>query len=426
MNDAQLRGLVGLSVVLLILVGLLQYWEPADESADPLATEEVWSLDADQVAKIVVERPDSTLEITRGAEGWRIVAPIDWPADAFQVEALLDELARIERGQPLPSVKPEDVELGAKPRARVKLEDKAGVVRSLDFGIDAPVGFRTYARAGEGPVLAVEGHPGRKLTESVEAFRDRRMLHFDSSKLQQIVLTSREGTLDARRVGDAWWLEGYARIDLNQLDDFMHDLRNLRFDELIDADATGLLEPRYVLELVEEGGERQVLQFGDDTPMGTVVHKLGVAAGMANTRALRPLGRGPQDLGAKHAFAIEPAGLTAVDLDLDGAKGTLTKGEGQAWTSAGLAAPGADAFLSRVGEASIHYRRDAPAEPSESYGTITFHLKSGPRRYLIGEREGAQWRVVREEGGGSPYLVAVGEIEAIRDAWAGLTTTSGG
>ena len=86
MQDSQLRGLIGLSLVVVILVGLLSL--PADqESAHGDDATQVLNLpDLSAVVEIKLVRPDDTVKLSLDESVWTVVSPYHAAADQAVVD----------------------------------------------------------------------------------------------------------------------------------------------------------------------------------------------------------------------------------------------------------------------------------------------------------------------------------------------------
>ena len=95
---------------------------------------------------------------------WRLRRPIDFPADYWQVDALVRTLAELARSTSSTDYDPEEVGLDS-PRGRMVVELEDGTKKELRIGSEVP---------GSGNVIvAVDGEPGPRssLARSGRAWR---------------------------------------------------------------------------------------------------------------------------------------------------------------------------------------------------------------------------------------------------------------
>lgn len=407
MDPRQARLLLVLTTVLLALVAALTFWEAPDASADPEATAEVWRVEAEAVARVEVDRAAGRLVLERTGDAWRLVEPAAADADPDRVADLLDELAHLRRGVPVPTDDPAAFGLGADPVARVEVVLEGGERRALVVGDRAPVGYRTYVRGADGGVVAVEGRPGDRLTDPADAYRDRRVLRFRPEAVRRVTLEGPEGALTVRGEGKRWWLEGFTRADPDAVDDLVMGLLDLRFDTFDDVGEPPDAPVRTATVEFEDGGTSRLL-VGEPGPGGTPVWADG-RRGRALTAALALLGQGPTDLGDARAFPLDPHRADTV-VTIRGARRWEAVREGRDWKAEGASA--ADR-IGRIAEARIHYRREPVPALTEVWATVEVREGADTRVVEVGQVLDGTWRVARDRDGGEPYLVPLDDLRAL-------------
>lgn len=418
MEERQLRMGVVLLAVLAVLLVLYWQWTPAEDDTDPDATVPVWHVDGDQITKLEIERADGRVVLAEHPDGWHLEEPVQDVADAKEVGYLVDELSRIEKGVGIPDADPAEFGLGDPPtvRATVTLDD--GSTKTLDIGDEAPVGWRTYARAADGSVVAVAGVAGKKFQVGVDDLRDARMLRFDIAAVRRVVVQSADGTLDVSGEGKTWWLQGFSRADPTKVEDLLTDLADVRFDQISPTDLApdGIADPKIHVTLELQGATGDVitreLAVGDPAPLGTLVRTDAGRSGWAVPESLKFLGRGPKDIGDSHAFAVDPESDDEISVKL----GDLT------WSAArtedGWQANGGDARkqVDEITKVTLQYRPTAPPAPTDTWGTVTASEGDTTRTVRIGQVVEAGYRTAVDERGGQPYLVEQSELEDLATA----------
>lgn len=419
MDEQQSRQITVLAALLLILLGAVYYWEPAtDVDGDDLPTVSVWEVPRDQVAQLRVEgqRRADVLLFEDQPEGWYLRQPEDALADPIHVDGLLYTVTRIEEGEAIPDADPADFGLAPEPQLVVTAILADGSEQRLEIGDASPIGNKTYVRSADGGVAVVTGDLLEKLTPVYDKFKDKQLLHLEPGKVRSVTLEAPEGTLHLASEGGDWWLEGFARADLDAVDDLVLAALDMRLDSFLDAGALagGIDAPRYTLTLVEEGDRTQVVRVGEQTPEGVLVEVEGGPVGFAPPAAFTFLTQGPRDVGAKTAIPWKEGKVSRVEGELDGQSFALTK-EDDGWTVASPEGADADALVGAVRALVMDYRSDPVPALSESWGRITVHRDDleTDRVVLLGQREGSSWRVAKDEAGGGTFLVPVGEIEAL-------------
>jgi len=401
--------MVGLSVVVLVFVGLLNLG-PTEraEDADADAVQVLDLEDPSQVERIQIDRETDRVVMERVDAGWLLREPIDGAGDVDTVNALLDGLIEIQRGVPLDAegLNPEDFGLGDPPRARVRVETSGGAVQEVLFGDEAPVGWQSYARSPGGPIVVVEGRLGELLIRDASHFRDRRVLRLSPGEVREVRIEGPDGTLSVHGEGTSWWLRGFTRADPDRVDDLVLGLLDLRFDQVLQLD-TEIAEPTHRVDVTLDDGSVRTVRVGEDTPLGTLVQ--GPAAiGVVYPPTLALLGQGPTDLGDRQALPI--------DLERDD-RVTVVRGD-QRWE---VLRNGADwegdsdawRVLSQLASIEIVYRRAPVPASSETWATVEVARGDRVRRVQIGAEVETGLRSARDDAGGQPYLMADEVVSAL-------------
>jgi hypothetical protein len=212
--------------------------------------------------------------VERAEGGWRLVAPLEFRADAFAVDAMASALAqlasesRYENPQP-----PEVYGLGA--GAREIRFGLAGKEQSVRIGAKAPMGGNTYVSiGGSDDVHAVKTYQTSALGKRLDDLRDKRILDFVTDAVRGLSVRWPEGGVVVRREGEEWRLiePAAGRADASTVDSALSNLSFLRAsgfeDEPPPDSESGLDRPELQVELElapeKEGSEarRLVLAFG--------------------------------------------------------------------------------------------------------------------------------------------------------------------
>lgn len=412
MDQGQSRMLLVLSVVLAAVAGLLYWQGPETVEADPEATAAVWEVEEQDVVSVKVEREAGVLRLEKGDGGWRVVEPVDDRADADQVHELLDALREIKRGLPVeaPPERAADFGLGDPPKARVTVGLADGAQKTLEVGIEAPIGFRTYVRGADGGVVAVNGDPNRPLQASGSRYRDTHLFRFDPATVRRVVIRGPQGTLDVSGQTVDWWLDGFGRADPDRVDDLVVGLTEMRFDQLVDREGP-IESPVYEVTVGMADGTELGLKTGQGTPMGVLCSTTDGRLGFVYPDLLAQLGRGPTDVGQRSAFDIRMDRTERITVSRDGRVVELVR-NGPAWSAAGLDDGAAwDAVDTLAGLQRI-YQREPPPAPSAWWVTVEVHEGERHRTVRIGADVVDGFRALADEQGSLLRLPA----DAL-DAW---------
>jgi hypothetical protein len=203
------------------------------------------------------DEQDARLE--RDEEGWRIVRPIEFRADALAADGLASALADLsseavyEEPEPLANYG-----LDVEPRVRFEVGDE---VHTLRVGNKTPVGGNTYAAADDAArVFAVPTWRITGLSKSLRDLRDRQVMRFDRDAVTRLRASWPGERVEIVRGEDGAWRLVHpldAPADESAIDNLLATLEFLRAEGFEDdpvADArSGLASPAFAVELDLEG-----------------------------------------------------------------------------------------------------------------------------------------------------------------------------
>ena len=269
-----LKTTVALGAILLALVGyifLVDSRIPTEDIGGPLA----FAVDADSIAAIDVTAVDGvTTRLTNTEGGWRLVDPVDAPADEAAVAALRSSLAdmAIER---VVDETPESLEpyALASPRIIVAFLDEDGVQRELLIGDTNPTGGNLYAKLGdEARVFLIPAYLESTFNKSSFDLRDSRVLAIDAALTDGLDVTSADETRRLARRGGAWHIDApiSVRGDYAAISNLVNSLSTTRMEAIVsesvdDLAAYGLSSPALSVTAATEDDAR-VLLVGMPTP----------------------------------------------------------------------------------------------------------------------------------------------------------------
>ncbi|MBI3087954.1 MAG: DUF4340 domain-containing protein [Candidatus Omnitrophica bacterium] len=257
-------------------VSLYELKQPTPERRDALARQVV-RIDADQITKLEIQTPTVTAVLEGAGEAWRLTSPITARADSWFVQRVLATLDPLEADRILSgTVKPADCGLEP-PRGTLKVT-AGGAATTLLFGDQTAVGKHVYLTLPESPtVFIVDAAFFDHLNQSLDAYRARELLPFETWKVTQVALTAPKASFTLAKSGDAWRLtesfdsaqdsalsdgeraEPIAdEADSAEVADLLNDLKALRIERFLADQPTpeqlGWLEPPYAkVTLTVEG-----------------------------------------------------------------------------------------------------------------------------------------------------------------------------
>jgi hypothetical protein len=266
-------------------------------SIDDLATTDLFglrdksliSLDPWKVTRLRIERSDETVLLEKPDSGWRLLQPVEAPADGPAVTDLLSAVDRL-RAASFASEEPAAADLerfGLDPeRVRlVLLQEGWDDEKSVLFGDEAEGG--RYARIiGRDPVLRVPGDIWEKLQARVFDLRRKDLLSVNQYRIETLT-ASEEGApavVISRQEDRTWGVSGHVTGTATDetVDVLLRVLGSARAVAFIDEPGEELrsaLAARPVLDLTigagngadDEGAPSQHLMFGPVDRTGRVL-----------------------------------------------------------------------------------------------------------------------------------------------------------
>jgi hypothetical protein len=249
-----------LALVALALGAFIWFYEIEGEegrkSAEEAEKHLFADLEAEAIEWLAFETTDgASVRVERRDDRWRLVEPLDFPADTVAVDAMAGALADLAHEQAIESGQALEV-YGLGPGARRVEFGTASGSHALRIGNKAPLGSNTYvARGADDAVFTVSTWRTNALSEELLDLRDRRVLAFDRNAVRSIEASWQGGRVVIERVGEGWRLreplDGPA--DEERVDGLLSDLTYLRTDGFVDdalGDAeAGLDPPDYAVSL---------------------------------------------------------------------------------------------------------------------------------------------------------------------------------
>ena len=219
--------------------------------------------------------------LERVEAGWKLVAPLAFPADRFAADGVASSLAELEADLTFDTPEPlANYGLAGEPSVRFGSGDKSFGLR---VGNTTPVGGNVYVTDADAKkVFAVASWRTNALKKTVKQLRDARVLDFDRAKLTGLVIESGDGRIVLAKQGSVWSIiePMSAKADADAVEGLVSDLQYLRADEFLDAPPPeaelGLAVPWLRIELAVEGrAEPLVLRVGAERGDKRVVRGAG-------------------------------------------------------------------------------------------------------------------------------------------------------
>ena len=288
--------------------------------------------DLDAIELETLDGVDARFERRDGR--WHLVRPLDARAESSALDAMASALVDLPREGTVGSDKPVEG-FGLGDAARV-IRFEAGERRlGLRLGKTTPVGGHRYvARLADDEVAYVESYRVNAFNRNLSDLRDRRILDFESGRVEALAISWSEGddggrfvlelARDARAEGesDTWSIVApiEAEADPNVVRDLLSDFVYLRAKDFVDertaAVDAALQNAEFAFDWTLENGEHGELRIGREALGGHVVEASDGALYTIARERLDDFPRRLVDYRFRQLAAFELASARRLELSL--------------------------------------------------------------------------------------------------------------
>lgn len=179
-------------------------FQDAQKFRDPRLTD----LEADQVDRVVIRRSDGQIELTQDARGWRMVKPLNAPADQAAVNAYLSTLLGLSIREVLSDDSGDLSRFGIVEGTNEISFYAEGKERHQTLRIGQATQDSVIAEfTARDSVFRLPPETIKLLNVTPDALRDHRLLPLNIDLVDMIRITFPEETIELRRNGDGWVLK---------------------------------------------------------------------------------------------------------------------------------------------------------------------------------------------------------------------------
>ncbi len=396
--------------------------------------EKLLGVDKDAVTGIALTYPDREIELRKGDKDWRLVRPVDAPADETVVKGILSALADAEVQKSLDEVPKDLAPFGLdKPTVTARLTLKDGTQPpAVAVGKNTAIGGKAYVRKGEEPKLYLTSSSiGFGLNKQAKDLRDKQVVNFQDDDVSRVEIHPQgaEAITLVRKDKDSWIVDpGDHPADPTEVRSYLSSLRATRAtdfpdDAPADLGKYGLLDPRLVVTVVsgKDGTSSQSLVVGGETTQGTQKQVYAKRGDQPTVYALgdwsyRTLTKTAGQFRDKTVLGFDPGRVGSAVLERkDGGKVTMARAE-NGWKVEGADGKKAKdtvitSFLDDVRDLR---GSDVAAEPATDLGH--FGLDAPDLRIALTDKDGqAIGTVAAAKRDGKYYVMRTGG-EAVFEA----------
>jgi len=262
-----------LAAIVVALGAWIYFYErkmPTTEEARQQADKVLPHLDRDQVTELSITNEHGHFELRKTDGDWRIVKPIEGPADEGAVSALLNQLVNLkaERTFKKGEVDPKAYGLD-KPPMKVELKTKDGKTFKLEVGTKTALGSNRAVTRGDGKILLCAGWFATDLGKDLDSWRSHSLADVSPSDVASLDIRAGKDHIKVVRDGRLWRLLDPIKdlADRRHVEDLITDINGVRIKEFLDAKADpktlGLDHPERTVTIVRTEGAKPIeLEFG--------------------------------------------------------------------------------------------------------------------------------------------------------------------
>lgn len=316
-------------VLLLVLAGLgaYLYWVEFPREQREAEAKKLFSFKPEDVTEIHLRFQDRDILLRKTGDTWKLIQPLEAPADELTVKNLLNTIAECEVKRGLED-SADLKQFGLDPPF-VILEVKLtkGELPAVAVGKNTPVGFSAYIQRLDDKKVRLATSAFRAgLDKQVKDFRDKAILNFSDDDVQRFSLVRGDGTLTLVRKDGNWMLEqpGPFPADGPTVRSFLSTLRTMRAldfpnDHPTDLAPYGLDNPRLraVLFLGKDQAEKHILIGGHNPERNTEIYVQTSGVPTIYTVSdwvWRDLNKSVNDFRNKTVLAFDQAELRTVEV----------------------------------------------------------------------------------------------------------------
>jgi uncharacterized protein DUF4340 len=268
--------------VLVAALGTYLYVYEIPQAEKEGQKEKLVAIDKDGVTGVTLTYPDREIELKKDDHGWRIVKPVDAPADEVVVKGVIATVSDAEVQKTLDQVPSDLAPFGLdKPTATVRLTAKDGTqTPPIAVGKNTAIGGKTYVRKDDEPKLYLTTSTvGFGLNKQVKDLRDKQIMVFQDDAVASVdeMPAGEQAVTVTRKDKDAWVVDpGNHPADPTEVRSYLSSVRAVRATDFPDDHATdlakyGLDRPRLTVRVNSStaGAPPLTLLLGSETTEGS-------------------------------------------------------------------------------------------------------------------------------------------------------------
>ncbi|MCP4900453.1 MAG: DUF4340 domain-containing protein [bacterium] len=386
------KNLVILTIVVAAFAAYILLFDRHRPTTEEVAAKEdraLPGLDRENVQSVELTSETGYVRLDKHGDTWRLIEPIDFPADSAQVDSLLGSLESLDVDRRLSVDEIDLAEYGlTSPSLLVAITDNDDERTEISIGEELPLGSNRAINLGSDEVFIVQGYFAANVSKPVDKWRSTSLVTLTPGEIASFDLVTNYGHVHAVQVDDEWSLLQPVE-DLGDPEQFRNVISDLNAVEIVDfvddpgADSSmGFDQPRYQITVLP-GAHKEpiVLEFGATRQ---VEDKTQVACRRNATqtfwvtdRAETGLGKAPVRWRSQMIFPFDSWNCDGIAVATDGGQVDIERIEG-IWRFADGSEANNSEVLSRLSKLSQMRAIDfdlVAMSPGE-LGRVTLTLKT--------------------------------------------------
>jgi hypothetical protein len=420
------------AILLLVFLALAAYvlWIEVPKAEHEAEKKSLVQLNADDVTEISLAYADREIVVSKSGAEWRLVKPIEAPADGAAAKNLATSIAQAEITKEITEPSSNPAEYGFdQPLVTVTVRMGEKTLPAIQIGKATPVGFNAYVKkADDAKVYLTSASFRTGMDKQAKDLRDKTIASFSDADVRKIRVQGEGGDILLSQKDNQWSIEQPATYaaDGAAIRNFLSTLRSMRavdFPAEMASDQYGLDEPTLAVTLtLGDDGRELRLAFGKETEQKQIFvqrNRQGTVYAV-NDWVRHDLNKTVDDFRDKTVLAVDRDAVAGIQIA--GKQGTvkLVRGADKTWRVEGVEEkalqPPIDQYLADLVDlkgyeiVADHPDNLAPFGLEPATLTVTLFGKDEQEigRVLFGERPGGEGKVdhtAMQAGGPTVYLV---------------------
>jgi len=315
-----------------------------NKSLDDLRDKEVIKLRKEAVTKFSIRRKAGKLTFAKEGEGWKLIEPVDTPADKTEVDTLLGKVVPLTADKFVDD-RPKDISKYSLDKPWIQVDIWTGTKKrptSLFIGKKSKTDTgKVFAMTStDKPVFLLSDTILSDLRKEMKDVRQKQLADIEKDNVTKFVLTNSHGTFGVEKSGKEWKLfqPKVTAADSSTVDSILWDVDDLKADEFIDKPQAlkvyALHKPQIQIT-VSEGSKTTTVRIGRKKSDGSGVFAQvegKTTVFVVPTDVLKDFDKSLKDLLDKTVVKFDRADLKTLTIRREGKTLTVEHTGKDKWT----------------------------------------------------------------------------------------------